>query len=884
MKDEWDFDDDDDDAEPDWKTPKSPPPPKVTAGPKKSPSPASSLSKSTKSSISPAKSASLLPSVARRKPKGSPASQTSSATSLSVSLDSWLSSPNKSPGKKRPKAESPLRTRAARLKASGMHKASSRKVRFDLYGGGGTSDTSSTASGYRSFAAFRPPKTSAAAAPKRRKRSYAPDVYKKDRKVPAVPIDNHHLQPVLKTSSVVDVYAVQDTVNTQRRLDELRYCCDAIQTCRKASRQREAVADLSLFLSHSKTRQGLLFAAPPPPPPLLRQTNGEEDHASPLGTVLRLMAWVREKMDDDSSTIAGETAKVVGRTKASRLSRAEQPSSPGTIVASPSMSASVVQAMGLVWHFLSMDCTMANETVPAMAPQKLRESILSNPPAMQCLLEMVVRDPYLTKISPSSKPSALSPKDSQDADDIKSVPHLDPTVQGRGRKRRREKSATLADIQSAAKPDDSKDDWSFASESVKSADSDGIATGDRVEMQAHVNKALSKVRETVDEQTRGLQDGELLARLPLLSLCRIISGKFDGDEKSCIDEDVDEIPLDSEEDEMSRNPLLRTNFMLSECGAIPLIAQATSIAALAAVHQLTSSAPCTAGDSYISWKMCKLTSLVDDACLLTDANRLAFSTEGFLPETGGYLLINIVTALKALLAKGKLFDDKVWGEVTVACLRSLTSLTHENEMAARDLQASMIKIEGVESCDCLSVIVHMLYEAATRDEDLTIFCLNALANVLESGGSWEVFTNLTVGSEKESFLKWLTNHVVGRTISFQEAIVETSFGSLQDRHSERHLNKSENEALMMAGNAFIFLSYILVGALNASGNKSKAYKDIMGALPGKFEATKVLFMKNTLKAFCNLYHFSAGALSLAIVAPVRKLLSELEVALGEKAA
>jgi len=42
------------------------------------------------------------------------------------------------------------------------------------------------------------------------------------------------------------------------------------------------------------------------------------------------------------------------------------------------------------------------------------------------------------------------------------------------------------------------------------------------------------------------------------------------------------------------------------------------------------------------------------------------------------------------------------------------------------------------------------------------------------------------------------------------------------------------------------------------------------------KSTGVMLMIKTLKAFCNFYHFSIGALSVAIVTPVVKLIAELE--------
>jgi hypothetical protein len=199
-------------------------------------------------------------------------------------------------------------------------------------------------------------------------------------------------------------------------------------------------------------------------------------------------------------------------------------------------------------------------------------------------------------------------------------------------------------------------------------------------------------------------------------------------------------------------------------------------------------------------------------------------------------------------------------------------------MAALELQTSSIKIKGIPLTKSLDVVVRVLYASSSLDGDTTIFCLNTLANILESGGSWEPFGKIKVGDDNEPFLKWVTKFVVRETKSFQNAVVESSFSSSDNRHAERQLDRHENEALMMAGNAFIFLTCILVQV--SAKTSDQIQLDIFAELPGETEAAKLLFIKNTLKAFCNLYHFSVGALSVAIVAPVKKLLVDLEKAYG----
>ena len=930
MQDEWEFDDDDDDDDDDSEEEKeredqnianvSASPVKVAttirrtrqSSPANSSLSSFSISRASNASTRSRDSSSMDNSTGDRTQctagaATSPAA--SAASSFTIASSSQQSSSESKTTSTNSKGSYQPRTRAARMKAKGMPKKSPhRKVRFEISAGSSDASPSSAAAvnpsnhqydqGYRSFATRPVLKSSRKS--KYRKRMWNPEEDGDDsflqRKKKSDGKKKSPANPIVHAASV-DVYAIQDSVKVQRLADELRYCCDTLRHSRKAPRQLEAVADLSLLLSNRKNRQCLLFSH--------HQQGNDGDEASPLQILLKLMEWVHSKMGCSVGIArVGECEDSVCRTKY-RRTRTEQ-NSPTAQIVQEGLPPSVVEAVGFIWHFLSMDCTMATESSSSNSAvaRKLRETVLSDRHAMQGLLEMIVTDPYLDSsltqeqtdccsvaagLSQESGSSLSSVPDSPD-----STGSVDPTVTGRWLKRRRKLLGTTSALDAIPENgvqifrEDIKktdDTWSYNSESIttKTQDDGSVTSSQATDVQSQLKKVLDKVKETIqDPVTKGHRCGseknELLSRLPLLSLCRIVSGKFEGDDKSCIDDDFGESQPDEGEGELSQNPLLRTNAILADSGAIPFIARATSNAAIAITEQITIRDSCDGCEAYLRWKFSKLTSLVDDACLLTDENRAAFATEGFVAETGGYLLINIATALRALLEKEKLFDQTGWGEVAISALRSLTSLTHDNEMAARDLQASSIKLTGKQNCNSLSVVALVLYEASRRDGDMTIFCLNTMANILESGGSWKPFSKLTVGEEKESFLQWLTKYVVSETKSFQDAVVESSFVASEDRHSERRLDKHENEALMMAGNAFIFLAYVLVGASTKTSNDVQ--EEILAQLPGAQESAKLLFIKNTLKAFCNLYHFSVGALSLAIVAPVNKLLSDLESAYG----
>eukprot|EP00977_Amphora_coffeiformis_P011192 scaffold2679_cov140-Amphora_coffeaeformis.AAC.8 len=378
MKDEWEFDDDEEEEQNTTKVSASPVKDPATTKKQSHDSPAnSSLSASSpsKTSIASTKSrdsSSADGSTRGRKPVAaaavtSPAASTaSSSTATSSSQQSssvaTTSSTTSSKGSFQP------RTRTARMKAKGiLKKSSNRKVRFELSGSASSDASSSVATmqsanhhqGYRSFAASPVLKHSRRS--KQRKRMWNPDEEqegdarkRKSEEKPKLPAI-----PVVRAASV-DVYAIQDTVKVQRLSDELRYCCDTLRSSRKAPRQLEAVADLSLLLSNQKNRQCLLFSH--------HQQGNDGDEAPPLQILLQLMEWAHEKMG--CSMLIAEPETGVGRTK-SRRARAEQ-NSPLTPI-------------------VQEDCTMAGESSSSTsaAARKLRETLLSDRHAMQGLLEMV---------------------------------------------------------------------------------------------------------------------------------------------------------------------------------------------------------------------------------------------------------------------------------------------------------------------------------------------------------------------------------------------------------------------------------------------------------------------------------------------------------------
>jgi hypothetical protein len=402
--------------------------------------------------------------------------------------------------------------------------------------------------------------------------------------------------------------------------------------------------------------------------------------------------------------------------------------------------------------------------------------------------------------------------------------------------------------------------------------------------------------------------------VPLIALAAIVAGKASSNEDSCLDDDIGQDDC-NESHPGDYNPLLETNYLLGKIGAIPLLSLALSETLAAVTHQLEAARTSLLSDSNsyvqkcvgcvaaLQFRVQKLVSLIDGASLLSPSNREHFCREGFTGEAGGFLVVGLLNVLRKLVSVPSFLFDGVWDEVALAVLKMLTSLSHENKTAAQELEAqlcpevsgSAMKSSVGKDSFGLQVIADVLYHAVARLHDASdskllydaiIFCLNILANVVESGCSRNVFVDMMIltvvkassKSRTVRFLAWLTRWLVDETRTFRDAVVESTFGSSPCKHRERQLEENEDEKLVLAGNGFIFLCCLLVD--NGNGVDTSVENDptaiILKELPGDSFEAKLLYMKNTLKAFCNFYHYSVGDLSVAIVAPVKQLIQRLD--------
>ena len=137
----------------------------------------------------------------------------------------------------------------------------------------------------------------------------------------------------------------------------------------------------------------------------------------------------------------------------------------------------------------------------------------------------------------------------------------------------------------------------------------------------------------------------------------------------------------------------------------------------------------------------------------------------------------------------------------------------------------------------------------------------------------------TTPSTKISGLSWLTQWVVSKTLGFQDSVMKGSFGSKASSTDDNELELGEEENLVTSGNGFVLLAYLFVDDGSHSGLPLKNNRDIiLKELPFDKDRKSegIHFIIKALKAFCNFYHYTVGDLSVAVIAPVIKLMVGLE--------
>lgn len=642
------------------------------------------------------------------------------------------------------------------------------------------------------------------------------------------------LMPAVKSDG--QIYAVQDSGAHQMLHDEITYLCTHFAS-KSSAAATDAMMDVATLLSNTKQRQTILSCTT------------DNSKSSPTQAILNAL-----------STSCRFSIKY-----------------------DPEALLPLFRAMSFVWHFLSVECTPSDKTTSAQA-RLLRQIILSNTASLEGLLQLILLDPVVSRVRGkqsgsltmhaagedesvtslstredilSSSPGSIS-SNTEDSYSSSGSGSVDPTAAGRRRKRRKIPKQRLSTI--------NEDDLSFSSP-VKQTHSD---LGWIKEISLDYPFGIHSCETTTEDK---------MTLLPLVALTRIVTGKISDESESCLDDDSEnEEDRDSEEDIISSNPILMTNHLLAQGGIIPLLSLALSesVAAAGAIVNLG----CSGCVVYLQERIKRLSSLVDGACLLSDTNRVYFCKEGYTDEAGGYLVVGLVSLLGKFLCHQDALKNEFLFEILLSSLRALTSITHECIDAAQELESA-----GISGRNGLCVIMEVLHTLATRKPsdstekiryDASIFCLNTLANLVESGTSSRKLVDAKLPSGSGLFCAWLSEWLTQKTESFQEALVESTFNSSPSRHQKRKLEKEEDENLVLAGNGFVLLACLLV-AISESEQSSKAsFVEQMSKIPGDGLKEKISFIKNVLRAFCNFYHFSVGDLAVAIITPVKKIMMKLD--------
>lgn len=757
--------------------------------------------------------------------------------------------------------------------------------------------------------------------------------------------------------------SLRDAGSSQLLHDECVFMCNTLIENQPSVGpvQLQIACDLLNLLSSQENRRKLFFEGQ-----LIR--NGED---SPLYAILDMLGSFDEMKDPLQVTHRSPEKK------SARLSLFQDSTGPSEsrFERNDSYFQQFLDTVGMIVYLMALDCTISDAGISeslARSARAIRYEILAHPRALRGIMSLIRVDPIVSSLrvrpvevcadeqDASSGPSpGLSSSGSVAASSASSAHSLaDPTKTWRFRRRKLQ----LFDEELCSVPEQAvADDASLPDRNVRKFKPASPGKSDELEfdeftltkrptdLQQKLDKVSCRVIDSLPSpssthDSTSMHTCSLLAQvghrivgddvshsIPLVALGRIIRGKMEWCEKSCLDIEVPdgssrefgsnppfhEPKTADEEDEDDDNPLLQTNNLLGKSGCLPLLSRALTETLAAILWLLEKRSPCRVCLSYLRDKFSSLTSLVDDACLMHDDNRELLCREGYTFEFECSLVAGLASFLRVLNNKHLIFGgrvgstSKMWDEMVLETLRSLTSLTHENAYAARDFlktKRSRFDKENHEMT-AVEVISRVLYAAIMRGKvtgenaaqsnkiryDSVIFCLNILTNCVESseGSLTSSLVSVSVPVEmnrngdksksmETNFISWLVQWLVGETGSFREAI--STFGS-ESKHSERRLEANENDQLVSAGNGFVLLASILAYSADDfvqtntsdSNTSNETVQDLVLAnLPGDDYKSKVSFMKNLLTVFCNFYHVSIGDLSVAVIGPIKGLIRKLD--------
>jgi hypothetical protein len=440
------------------------------------------------------------------------------------------------------------------------------------------------------------------------------------------------------------------------------------------------------------------------------------------------------------------------------------------------------------------------------------------------------------------------------------------------------------------------------------------------------------------------EDRPWLSIVCLESLTRILTGKELDGKTSCLEEEDASRSQGSDandddddiDDDNSDNVVIVTNRLVGKSGMIPLLSCAMSHS-MAVMTKLVFGGKNEGANRNTKntdeeyWIYCYnrlklLASIIDEACFFSERNRRSFCEDdpfSFQDRKKG-LIFHILMFLQQCSRCNLNEPDIKRSETMSLALRTLTSLTHDNSLAAEQMKTlcdcdvgfnnasdTDKKVQGIRVLANLVFqleepplldLIHSKRAVSTRvkrasDHDMhqydgTIFCLTALANITEGAGIGRMLmeTKLELHSGKTiSWLEWLCQWLVEQTETFRHEILSIGktkkfkTGSTRTTNTadseSGELHREEEEKLVAAGNGCVVLACMITESDDDDPESSINVRNLIKKqmpLNADGSSSGLLLVVNTLKAYCNYYQMSMGEHSVAVVSPVRKLINDLE--------
>ena len=714
-----------------------------------------------------------------------------------------------------------------------------------------------------------------------------------------------------------NVYSVQDAGQYRMFCDEINDLCGTIVS---SANSTEAACQLAWILaSNSTTKVNLLGS--------METLSASQTASNALESILEVFARIpapselnlgikfpgsedfnngfEESNDDDSfnnaeygfsasqdsqlsmSSTSDTAAATLDPTKMSRN---------GQTAASPRGMENLQpvgwDALGAALHYLSFHCTLRNK----LSPLKVRYAILANKGAVQGICNLILREKTVREVlldGDQKQPAAIddmlvssSNSIDEDEEDDKSAISVASTATGSsssktagdptsaGRRRRKKRRVAKPAAASSLDPIDEDEEITNNNDTGRSNKTPAVAklsfTSDEVSV-----STFDSTRERIQELSGKvfdeiLEDHSLLA---LNALNRIIQGKDESDERSCVEDSTEnDNPMASQDDDDedddqevdTSNPLVVTNSLLQRSDALPTLstAMAETLAALLKLQEKEDS---------LFTRVQLLAEILNNACLMNDDNREDVCRNG-----------KLIASILALLND----HSSERYEAMLVASGLLTSITHENEVAAEQMLGSYkfddalsknTKKSGLEIMTGLlfDLVKLQKFNQSGSDEfskhryDLIIFCLTTLTNTLEEADIAVALSKLKTGGGDEHFLEWVTQWIVDQTEPFREKVMSASSNTTASSNNADDFDETWKENLNTAGNGCIFLACVLTADLIVGDELQIIQQQI-------FQHSPKALIINTAKAYCNFYHFFMGVLTHEVVTAVKKLLEKLE--------